>query len=371
MLAQGDEVYGIGTIEKLYAEAWPEMTFVCLGTGPLYDWLRARGAKVELVPGLMRFPEANSATTIARMPVVLRRAKQDAGCIHERLAGRGILIVHAHWRAQQLTAGYLRRFGYRSVWQINNTMNPRRLFGWGGRLNRGLAKWGADLLLPASDFIGTNWQGCGVPTKTIRNAAVPLYSEPNELSLDGPMRILVAGRLADSKGHHVAIAAIAAARKAGCDVTLDVFGGPLENNPYADSLRRQVAEGGLDKHVHFKGFSSDLRLRHQDYHLGLQCRITAEPCSLWVCETLVDGLPLVASASGGTPELVADGVTGYLYPPGTSEALGQRLIQLSQDRALLARMRPAAFERGAQHFTVQRFLDETLAAYTAIEDVSP
>ena len=369
MLVQGDEVYGIGTIEKIYAEAWPEMTFVCLGTGPLYHWLQARGAKVELVPGMMRFPESNSATTIARIPFMFRFAKRDAGRIHKRLAGRGILIIHAHWRAQQLTAGYLRRFGYRSVWQINNTMNPRRLFGWGGRLNRGLALWGADLLLPASDFIAANWRGCGVPNTTIRNAAAPLYAAPNELPLDGPLRILVAGRLDPMKGHHVAIAGVAAARKAGCDLTLDVFGGPLENNSYADALRRQVADAGLQERVRFMGFCNDLRRRHQDYHLGLQCRINAEPCSLWVCETLVDGLPLIASASGGTPELIVDGTTGYLYPPGSSEALAQRLIQLSQERALLARMRSAAFERGASHFIVQRFVNETLAAYATIEQV--
>jgi glycosyltransferase involved in cell wall biosynthesis len=194
-----------------------------------------------------------------------------------------------------------------------------------------------------------------------------LYSAPNELPLDGPLRILVAGRLDASKGHHVAIAAIAIARKAGCDVTLDVFGGPLENNSYADELRRQVADADLNERVQLMGFCNDLRRRHQEYHLGLQCRINAEPCSLWVCETLVDGLPLIASASGGTPELVADGITGYLYPPGSAEALAQRLIQLSQDRALLARVRVAAFERGRQMFTVERFVGATLEAYNTLD----
>jgi colanic acid/amylovoran biosynthesis glycosyltransferase len=85
-----------------------------------------------------------------------------------------------------------------------------------------------------------------------------------------------------------------------------------------------------------------------------------------VCETLVDGLPLVASANGGTPELVADGVTGYLYPPGDAQALAQRLIQLCHDRALLAKMRAMAFERGQQKITAQRFGDETLAAYLSL-----
>ncbi len=242
------------------------------------------------------------------------------------------------------------------------------MWGLGMKLNHGLAKWGADLLLPASDFIAANWQGCGVPIRTIRNAAVPMFAAPSELPLDGPVRCLVAGRLEPSKGHHVAIDAVSTARKAGCDVTLDVYGGPLENNPYAKELRQRIAAVECDSAVRLMGFCDDLRQRHPQYHLGLQCRIDAEPCSLWVCETLVDGLPTIASASGGTPELVADGVTGFLYPPGSAEVLAQRLIQLSRDRELLARMRQAAFERGARQFTVQRFLDETLAAYAAIRN---
>ena len=114
------------------------------------------------------------------------------------------------------------------------------------------------------------------------------------------------------------------------------------------------------------GFCSDLRQRHQEYHLGLQCRIDPEPCSLWVCETLVDGLPLAASATGGTPELVGDGVTGLLYEAGSAEELAKRIDELANDRPRLAAMRAAAFERGQRQFTVERFLSETLAAYQSL-----
>jgi glycosyltransferase involved in cell wall biosynthesis len=114
------------------------------------------------------------------------------------------------------------------------------------------------------------------------------------------------------------------------------------------------------------GFCGDLRHRHTQYHLGLQCRIDPEPCSLWVCETLVDGLPLLASATGGTPELVDDGVTGYLYAPGSAEDLSRKLVGLCVDRAKLAHMRAAAFDRGQRSFTVARFLRETLDAYDTV-----
>jgi glycosyltransferase involved in cell wall biosynthesis len=367
MLCQGSEVYGIGTILKLYAMAFPDMSFIALDDGPLVEWLRDRGCRIDVVPGLARFRASGpSVVTVLKLPRVLLRARRDADRIHQLLKPRGIRIVHAQWRPQQLIAGYLRRHGYLSVWQVNNNMTPGRMLGWGAQFQHWLARWGADLLLPASDFIGANWQGCGVPQRTIRNAAVPTVDQPSVLSMDGSMRCLVVGRLEASKGHHVAVEAVIRARQLGQDVTLDVYGGPLEGNEYAHRLRASVNEAGMAGAVRFMGFCDDLRRRHQEYHLGLQCRIDPEPCSLWVCETLVDGLPLIASATGGTPELVDDGVTGYLYPSGSADALYRRLVELCQDRAGLAQMRRAAFDRGRQFFTLERFARETLEAYASL-----
>lgn len=363
MLCNGDEVYGIGTILKLYAQGWPKALFIAPMEGPMVDWLRANGNRVEVVDGLAQFNEGGaSLATLMKMPGVLQKARRMAGRIDQLVRPRGIRIIHAQWRAQQIVAGFLRKRGYRSVWQINNTMNRRRLYGLGQKLSHRLAKWGADLLLPASDAIGANWQGCGVPMMTIRNAAVPIYEQPNELP-PTPIRCLIAGRLEHDKGHHLATEAVIRARQTGADVRLDIFGGPLEGSPYADALRQRIREAGCDNAIRLMGFQSDLRQRHQQYHLGFQCRISPEPCSLWVCETLVDGLPIVASATGGTPELVDDGVTGLLFRGDDVDDLSEKVLALVRDPAKLSNMRRKAFERGRQNFTLARFLGETQAAY--------
>jgi glycosyltransferase involved in cell wall biosynthesis len=366
MLFLGDELYGIGTIIRLYAIGLPKMSFVALGPGPLVDWLRDNGNRVDVVPGLMRFEGGGpSLLTLTKLPGVFMRARRDAARIDALLRPRGIRIVHVHWLPQQITAGFLRRHGYQTVWQINNTMNPQRLMGLGQRLNHRMAKWGADLLLPASDAVGGNWIGSGVPSITIRNAAVPKFSQPNELPGE-PVRCVVAGRLEHSKGHHLAVEAVRNARQAGLNVHLDVFGGPLEKNLYAHELRGKIAAWGCQDAIRFMGFDPDLRDRHQHYHLGLQCRMSPEPCSLWVCETLVDGLPLVASATGGTPELVDDGVTGLLYRGGDVADLSEKLIRLVRDPDRLREMRVRAFERGKQQFTIDRFIRETVSAYKTL-----
>lgn len=366
MLCNGDEVYGIGTILKLYAQGWPKALFIAPMEGPMVDWLRANGNRVEVVDGLAQFHEGGaSLVTLLKMPAVLQRARQMANRIDELVRPQGIRIIHSQWRAQQIVGGFLRKRGYQSVWQINNTMNRQRLYGLGQKLSHRLAKWGADMLLPASDAIGDNWQGCGVPMITIRNAAVPLYAQPNELP-ESPIRCLVAGRLEHDKGHHLATEAVIRARQTGADVRLDIFGGPIEGNPYADALRQRIREAGCEDAIRLMGFQSDLRQRHQQYHLGFQCRISPEPCSLWVCETLVDGLPLVASATGGTPELVEDGVTGLLFRGDDVDDLSAKLLVLVRDPARLRAMRRKAFERGQNKFTLKRFLSETQEAYARI-----
>lgn len=366
MLIQGHEKYGIATIQQLYAQHWPEMTFVSFGTGYMYDWLKEHGAKLELIEGDYRFAaKRNSWSAIVNYPARSRQAKQNAQQVHERLADRDIRVVHTHRLAQQLVAGNMRPLGYKSVWQINNNMNLRRMAGMGPRLNHRLARWGADLLLPASDFIAENWRASGVAMQTIRNAAAKVV-EPREAPSAPPLRCVVAGRLEASKGHHTAVEAVIAANLAGHEVHLDIFGGPLEENQYAEMLREKIGRHKLEAKIQFQGFCTDLRQRHGDYHLGLQCRIDPEPCSLWVCETMVDGLPILASATGGTPELVQEGVTGRLYPPADSKRLGELMIELSKDPQRLEQMRNAAYERGQKQFLVNRLCDETLAAYRSI-----
>jgi len=363
MLVQGIEVYGVGSVQRMYGENWPEMTYVCLSQGPMHDWLIDQGAHVELVEGLAQFRAPSSLAAIARLPRGLAQAKRDAARIHEMLKGRDIRIVHSHWRPHYMISAFLRRYGYRSIWHIHSGISSTRLWGLAKKLNHRLARRGADLIVGVSDFVSRDWEGSGVPRRTIRNAAPTMFDSPNELPEGGPLRTLVAGRLVSDKGHHVAVDAVIAARKAGSDVTLDLFGGPVENNAYVDDLQARVRAAGMEDAICFRGYSAELRQQQREYHLGLQCSEVRESCSMWVCEALVDGLPLLASASGGTPELVDDGVTGYLYRPGDVDELAQRLVELDRDREKLARMRPASFERGRQHFSVQRLLRETLEAY--------
>lgn len=364
MLCKGDDGYGVASVLKLYARNAPELQFVCLQPGTMFDWLKHNGNRVHLVKGLSSFTATSSARTLMQLPAVMTKAYQSATALHKLFQQLGIRVVHAHWLPQHIIAGHLRKLGYASVWHIHGNMSQRRLFGLGTKLNHRLAQWGADLLIPVSDFIGSNWKGAGVPIRVIHNAAPKLFEGPNERR-DDHIRCVIAGRLTEDKGHHLAIQAVLNARAAGHDVRLDVFGGPLDRNPYVDDLNRLVSRSNAANYVRFMGFADNLRERHQLYDLGLQCRLSPEPCSMWVCETLVDGLPLIAADAGGTAELIEDEVTGVLFSSGDVSDLTSKLLTLIENRGRLHLMRSAAYERGRHLFGVERFISETYDAYAA------
>lgn len=81
---------------------------------------------------------------------------------------------------------------------------------------------------------------------------------------------------------------------------------------------------------------------------------------------MLAGLPVVAARVGGVPELIEDGVTGFLVPPENSEALAKVLQTLIQDPDLLRAMGEAGRKKALQEFTLERMLTETLRLYEEV-----
>jgi sugar transferase (PEP-CTERM/EpsH1 system associated) len=91
--------------------------------------------------------------------------------------------------------------------------------------------------------------------------------------------------------------------------------------------------------------------------------------SLWegmpnaVMEAMAAGLPVVATAVGGVPELVVDGVTGLLVPPRDADGLSEAMCCLLRDPARRRTMGQAGRKRVRQHFTVERMVRQTESLY--------
>ncbi len=76
-----------------------------------------------------------------------------------------------------------------------------------------------------------------------------------------------------------------------------------------------------------------------------------------VVEAMAAGLPVVGGRSGGVPEIVQDGVTGFLVQPGDVEAQAQRLKDLIENPALASKMGAAGRDRVLGHFSQRRSIE--------------
>jgi glycosyltransferase involved in cell wall biosynthesis len=92
----------------------------------------------------------------------------------------------------------------------------------------------------------------------------------------------------------------------------------------------------------------------------------SELLGLVALEAMASGTPVVASRIGGLAEVVVDGETGYLVPPGDTEALGDRLARLLSDRHLAARLGANARDLVVEKFTWRACAERCLAAYETL-----
>jgi glycosyltransferase involved in cell wall biosynthesis len=92
----------------------------------------------------------------------------------------------------------------------------------------------------------------------------------------------------------------------------------------------------------------------------------SELLGLAALEAMASGTPVVASRTGGLTEVVADGETGFLVPPGDTKALADCLARLTSDRRLAARLGANARDLVVQRFTWRACAERCLAAYETL-----
>jgi glycosyltransferase involved in cell wall biosynthesis len=87
-------------------------------------------------------------------------------------------------------------------------------------------------------------------------------------------------------------------------------------------------------------------------------------------EAMAAGVPVVAASTGGIPEIVRDGVTGLLFPPGDSAALADAVIRLLNDPMLAARLSAAGLEFARKAGSADRMVEETIGVYRELAGTS-
>lgn len=220
-----------------------------------------------------------------------------------------------------------------------------------------------------SDEIARSFRNCyGLPPAAVIPNGVDLSAPPagreawraaNGFAA-GDLLIASVARLEEQKNPLLLIEAFARAAPAHPRARLLLAGqGSLE--PQA---REKAAAAGVAPRVHFLGVRQDVPglLAASDL-CALASSWEGSPVALM--EALAAGLPAVATAVGGVPELVADGETGLLVPPGDSRRFAAALSRLLSDPSLRAAMGRAA-ARSAGRFDARNMIDGYAALFRKV-----
>jgi glycosyltransferase involved in cell wall biosynthesis len=150
----------------------------------------------------------------------------------------------------------------------------------------------------------------------------PAQRQALEQMFPSPPRLLIgaAGRLSPEKGFGVLVQAAARLARMNPAIGFLHFG----DGPLRDALQRQIETAGLADRFLLGGFRTDLDQLMPCFDLLVLPSFT-EGLPNVVLEALAAGVPAVATAVGGTPEVLEDGVSGYLVPPGDADALAEKI----------------------------------------------
>jgi glycosyltransferase involved in cell wall biosynthesis len=332
-------------------------------SGPFPDAVRGEGTPV--VP--LEFTRLRDVRGLLR----------SAGAIARLVRSRHIDMLHGNGVQTNLPGGIAGRLvGVPIVWHERTLRTTERVDI--DRVLGGLAT----RIVCNSDAIRERFRGSRAwsRTVTVLNAVDVDEFHPgvsgatvrSELGIPAGVALVgLVARVTAGKGHEHFIDAALSLIRADARARFVVVGDAVssEDTALLDGLRRRVNHAGADGRIVFTGFRRDVPriMRALDV---MVLASDAEPCGRVLFEAMASGTAVVATASGGTPEIVRDGEHGVLVTPRDGAALCEAVDRLVRDPALRERLGRHAADHARRHFGIAAHVrrmasvyDDALTAY--------
>ncbi|HET8622239.1 MAG TPA: glycosyltransferase family 4 protein [Gemmatimonadales bacterium] len=200
---------------------------------------------------------------------------------------------------------------------------------------------------------------------TPRLGAPPSEARLRELrrryGLDGCRVIGVSSRLYPIKGHRVVLDAFPAVLARLPDARVLFVG----DGPERPVLEAQARSLGVADRVCFAGFQDDMAAYLRLFSVAIVPSLHPEGFGLVAVEALAAGVPVIASRVGGLPEIVTDGVAGFLVEPGNARDLAEAIVRVLGEPGGYAALSAAAVIE-SQRFSMDRFTDRMEHIYRTL-----
>ncbi len=192
-----------------------------------------------------------------------------------------------------------------------------------------------------------------------------------QLGFDESVLVIgIVGLLTARKGQLELIRSFAKVRERVSNAKLLIVGSAVFNKDeqYADLLKKTAAELGVLDQISFVGARDDVPAVMQSLDL-MVANSSVEPFGLVIVEALASGAPVLAAISGGIPEIIQCGRSGWLIQHGDDRLLTEAIVQLAQNPSIRKKLSEEG-KRRAEAFTSTRFMNELQAFYERNKELS-
>jgi glycosyltransferase involved in cell wall biosynthesis len=302
--------------------------------GPLAVELRAAGIATDVLDlAVLRRAELNPIG-LGRLAARLMRSGRTVAGLAARHDAR---LIHSNTSVTLSGAAGARQAGVPHIWHVREIYSDfARVWPVYRRL-----LLGADALACVSAAARAQF-GRDAPARVLHDGIAVSDRTVEAIDLDVPDGILVCallGRISSWKGQDVLIRAIARVEGAVAVIAGDAWPGQESRER---GLRDLAAQLGVADRVRFIGFAANPAAVYARADVVVVPSTQPDPLPNAALEGAAAGCCVIASAHGGLPEIVRDGETGLLVPPGDSGALAEAIGRLVDDRGLAGRLGAAA-----------------------------
>ena len=266
-------------------------------------------------------------------------------------------VIHAHMMSSAVFGYFASKLtGVPLVTTVHNSFDRHAILMRAGRVVVAVSKAERNLLLSRGFKPGQVTVVLNGPNGSPREN----FGIPTDVVLATPSITTVCG-LHPRKGVHDLLAAFRLLLPEFPNWHLNIIGG----GPDRDKLEALAGELGLSGSAHFIGpVEAPQPLLRQSQIFVLASY--ADPCCLVIPEAREAGCAIVATAVGGTPELLGHGEAGQLVEPGRPDQFAKVLRELMQDEEALREWRTKA-KTGSGYFTVERLVDDYDKVYASLK----
>ena len=182
---------------------------------------------------------------------------------------------------------------------------------------------------------------------------------------DRPL-VLMLANLAPHKGQETAIRAMAELRTRNVRAALWMAGIERDTKgSFRARLQQMIVDAGLEEDVRLLGYRDDAPTLLQATNI-LLLPSTNEGLPLTILEAQASQVPVIAAPTAGVPEVIADGVTGFLVDADDVQGYANRLEQLIRDPGRHQPMIQAAYEQAVSAHNWERYLEQMCDLYRTL-----